>query len=38
MRNIMRRSPSGAQMAMARNDPEKMRALADGREPCKGMG
>lgn len=38
MRNIMRRSPSGAQMAMARNDQEKMRALADGREPCKGMG
>lgn len=38
MRNVMRRSPSGGQMALARNDPEKMRALADGREPCKGMG
>ncbi|MCP6269507.1 hypothetical protein NL475_25915, partial [Klebsiella pneumoniae] len=38
MKEIIRWSPSAAQMAMARTSPQKMQALADGREPCKGLG
>lgn len=38
MQNAMRSSPSGAQMALARNKEDMMRALAEGREPCKGLG
>ena len=37
MKEVIRRSPSAAQMAMARTSPQKMQALADGREPCKGL-
>ena len=37
MKEVIRRSPSAAQMAMARTSPPKMQALADGREPCKGL-
>lgn len=35
---ILRRSPSPAQMALARNNPEKMKALVNGSENCKGFG
>lgn len=38
MLNAMCSSPSGAQMALARNKEDMMRALAEGREPCKGLG
>lgn len=38
MREVLRRSPSAAQMAMARTNSQKMQALADGREMCKGLG
>lgn len=35
---VLRRSPSPAQMALARNNPEKMKALVSGAENCKGFG
>lgn len=35
---VLRRSPSSAQMALARNNPEKMKALVSGAENCKGFG
>ncbi|ECW2476997.1 hypothetical protein DOW47_27250 [Salmonella enterica subsp. enterica serovar Florida] len=34
---VMRRSPSPAQMAVARNIPQKKKALAEGGEKCKGF-
>lgn len=38
MKEVMRQSPSAAQMAMARTSTQKMQALADGSERCKGLG
>lgn len=34
---VIHRSPSPAQMAVARNAPQKKKALAEGIEKCKGF-